>query len=438
MSQSLPSLQRNQNEEVELSTVISNQTTIELGITNPTVIQVASSDQDLIESSPSPPPPYETSEEPPPYDPPQRVHFSSQEAESTSCAPSQETNQRDPESESTEVEIMEDSCCYQQRGKLVPLFVVVAIVFISVLCSSYSDLHYYEMGFSRNKLNGKTDSSKVYSSGRHWIGPSHSFKVFKADAHIEYFKELAVFNKEKMEIHITCSLQYFLRKEDLSRLYRKYGVAYKAIMRSTILAAIRNNAAGYSIDEYLKSRTLVAKGLLEAVKDVVDGKCCRASCTDHKCRTGCVSYDTCTDKQRGMFAEVRFLQLQDVKITAEQSQRYLTQVLEQEKKDTEVFKQGKTVTEKETELLRKEVEVLAEEIKQNATVKANLISAEADVSATAVLENARTSGLEIMFSTLNITSSELKKSLDYVRSLNGHSNVNIYIGFSHMVAREGP
>ena len=52
-----------------------------------------------------------------------------------------------------------------------------------------------------------------------------------------------------------------------------------------------------------------------------------------------------------------------------------------------------------------------------------------------MVENARNQGLSIIYSTLNITDAEHKKTLDYVRTLRDSTNTKMYVGFQYMVGQ---
>ena len=90
-----------------------------------------------------------------------------------------------------------------------------------------------------------------------------------------------------------------------------------------------------------------------------------------------------------------------------------------------------------TEFLKKKIGNDALEVAQNATAKSTFISAEAGAAAKAIVEEARNSGLQRIYSSVNITSEAHKKSLDYIRTLLNHKNANMYVGFTTMVAKEG-
>ena len=142
------------------------------------------------------------------------------------------------------------------------------------------------MGFTRNKATGTVDTSKVFFGGRHWIGVMSEFKVFNTNQFTKQYNKLEVFNREKMSIVISCSLQFTLRPEDLKHLHDAYDVRYEPVILMTAGAAIKGAATKFSIDEFRLNRTFVADGMRKAVSDALDGGCCREDCTKYTCRKG--------------------------------------------------------------------------------------------------------------------------------------------------------
>ena len=142
------------------------------------------------------------------------------------------------------------------------------------------------MGFLKSKMTGSVDTDKVYHVGRHYVGVLKTFKIFRADIHTEKFHQLAIFNKEKLEVKMKCSVYYILRPEDLALLHNTYDTSYAHVLRSTVLSAIKGAAPQYNIDEYRKNRTVVSEGLANAAAKVLGGICCRKDCKANKCQPG--------------------------------------------------------------------------------------------------------------------------------------------------------
>ena len=96
----------------------------------------------------------------------------------------------------------------------------------------------------------------MYTSGRHFIGPDFTFKVFQANAHFVKLDKIAVWTGDKIEIKITCTFQYFLRKDFLADLHEAYNVDYKPVVRGTAIDAIKGRAADLPIDDYIRYASL--------------------------------------------------------------------------------------------------------------------------------------------------------------------------------------
>ena len=58
----------------------------------------------------------------------------------------------------------------------------------------------FQLGFRKRKSSGTVDTSKVYESGRHLVGPDTTFKPFPADAHFETFDRVTVFTSDKLQV----------------------------------------------------------------------------------------------------------------------------------------------------------------------------------------------------------------------------------------------
>jgi len=311
----------------------------------------------------------------------------------------------------------------------------VCVLIVVLVPMSFGDLEYYEMGFLRNKATGVVDTSKVYFGGRHYVGIIKEFKTFQTTKITTEYQSISVFNKEKMQIILSCSLQFVLRPEDLKLLHDAYDIRYEPIIIATAGAAIKGAATKYSIDEFRLNRSHVAEGLRTAVSIALDGGCCRKDCRTNKCQKDCIEYSRCKDK--GVYSSIAGFQLRLVDLNREQTNRFLRQVLEQELKDTEIFRQEEKVTRKRTEELKAEVENLANEVAQNANAQRSLIEKTADIEAQKIVANATNRGLSIIHDKLGLSDEAHKKTLDYVRTLRNHKGSNLFVGFQYMVANAG-
>lgn len=140
------------------------------------------------------------------------------------------------------------------------------------------------MGFVKNKITGSVDTEKVYYGGRHFIGLAKTFKIFPFNLHTERFPYVSIYNKEKIEVTLSCSLQYALKAEDLHLLHDIYDVSYRPVLRAVILATIKGAATQYTIKEYRLKRRVVEQGLSDVVAKSLSGNCCPSNCSNNECK----------------------------------------------------------------------------------------------------------------------------------------------------------
>lgn len=180
---------------------------------------------------------------------------------------------------------------------------IVALLIVILIPTSFSSVEYYELGFKRRKSTGFVDISEVYTSGRYFVGPDYTFKVFPADAHFVELNEISVWTGDKIEIKISCNFQYFLRKDFLPDLHEAYNVDYKPVVRGTAIDAIKGRAADLPIDDYIRNRENIEKELFKALAKRVDG-CCRETCPTEEEEMPacgyCIKNSLCEDDERGM------------------------------------------------------------------------------------------------------------------------------------------
>lgn len=313
---------------------------------------------------------------------------------------------------------------------------VIALLVLILIPISFADLHYYEYGFLKRKSTGSVNLDKVYGpGGRHFVGPDYEFKVFPADAHVLDLDRVAVFASDRLEVYITVSMQYFLRKDQLTNLHKQYDIYYDSILQKNALDALKVAATGFSTREFISDRSRIETHLRKAVKDRLGGKCCEQSCVaPFVCEEGCKTYSTCSENDKGFFTEVRYFQLKSVGIPGDVESRFLKALTLQEETEKEKFLQEAKVVEKETEKLVNEIENTAAEISQNATAQSNLIGSKAQAEATKVVETARSKGLADLYDRLGITAVDQKSSFDYLRTIKEMDQLHLSVNFQQFIA----
>merc|ERR1711976_1080934 len=191
-----------------------------------------------------------------------------------------------------------------------------ALLIVILIPLSFSDLQYYQYGFIKRKSTGSVDLGKVYGpGGRHFLGPDYEFKTFPADQHFETMPGVPVFTSDRLEVWITVSFQFFLRKEELPLLHKAYDIYYENVLEKNALDALKRASTEFSTREFIRERARVEEYLFKEVKEGLGGRCCEEYCALlGSCVPDCKPYSTCEDSDKGFFAEVRYFQLQEVRI----------------------------------------------------------------------------------------------------------------------------
>lgn len=313
-------------------------------------------------------------------------------------------------------------------------FVLAAII---LLILSFPTIEYYEMGFAMSRTTGDVETEKLYTAGKHAIGPDKKFKTFLKSVHHENFKLAKVSTSDKLEIGLYTHFQYFLRPHQLVTLHEKFDRYYRPILKTNALDALKNKAVYYSTREYIRERVRVENALEEAVRERLSGKCCEKDCgkpNEPICRVGCKGYAGCDSDEWGLFAYMPLFQLTTVKIPHQLSKRFENALLLHEKNEEAKLRLESAVIRKETLLKTKTITNTANVILQSATANATLIKKLASAEAKLMVENARIDGLSHIYRQLNITSEKDKTAFDYLRTLKSNRQIRLAIDFQSYIA----
>lgn len=319
---------------------------------------------------------------------------------------------------------------------LAVLGVVGVLLLIILLPLSFAGVEYYELGFKRQKSTGTVDTDEVYPGGNYLVGPDIEFKTFKASAHFEYLRDVAVFTSDKLEVKLDVTFQYFLKKEDLHILHRNYDLYYQNVIRTSAIDALKGEAPNFKTREYINNRENLEASLYKAVRERLGGMCCMEDCYVYEfaCPEGCKNYTLCDDKtEKGLWVFVKYFQLGAVDIPSGVEDRYLRALTLKEEADREELLQEAQVVRKSTEAEVRDIQNRAKEISQNAEAQAKLMSTVAGANYTATVEKARALGLKGLYTRLGLRSQELKNSYDYLRTLATLENVHFTVDFQQRI-----
>ena len=85
---------------------------------------------------------------------------------------------------------------------------------------------------------------------------------------------------------------YFYRQDELGLIEEKYDKHYENYTMFIAEATLKNEAAGYSRDEYIANRSMVEQGLHDALRLKLGGRYCSCKMPVHSLRIVCKHYNS--------------------------------------------------------------------------------------------------------------------------------------------------
>ena len=199
----------------------------------------------------------------------------------------------------------------------------------------------------------------MYAGGRHFIGLVSEFKEFYASAQFVKYDHIPIFTTDNLEVIISVEFQYFLIKEDLKLLHDSYDIRYQSIIVNNAKDALKNSITKFDTDEFITNRTVIQDHLLLGLRQRLSGSCCipgcrpKSQCEDCEkweiCDPGCKPRDKCTKADKGLFVEVRYLQLHDIDIPIQVNERKLLSLIRDLEKEKEESIKMEMIVKKQTE-----------------------------------------------------------------------------------------
>lgn len=319
--------------------------------------------------------------------------------------------------------------------------VVVALLIIIIVPMSFSYLDYDEYAFKRRRSTGSVDTNNVYSGGRHFVGPDYEFKTFKASAHFVKYSHIPIFTQDNLEVSISVELQYFVIKEDLKSLHDAFDIYYESIIENNAKDALKNSVTKFDTDEFISNRSTIQHDLYNGVRQRLSGRCCIPGCKKNcdsckqweKCDDNCKPRETCTKEDKGLFVEVRYLQLHDIDIPAQVNDRKLLSLIRDLEKEKEESVKSETIVRKQTELEVTKIRNNASEVIALANSLSKRTVEEASIEAEQKLQEAHNDGTSNLITQLGLTDKKHKASLNYLQSIKNHEKMKYSIDFNTLI-----
>lgn len=290
---------------------------------------------------------------------------------------------------------------------------VVCLVFILLCLGTVAPTEY---GLGYNKITKHVDTSRVYSPGRHFIGPVNSMLTFPSTVQTLEFSSrnsaqaspLSTRTAEGLELHLHVAFQYHLKPDQLPQLYTLANTLYEPLYMKIARDILLKAAANYQAPQYWTEREKVGEEMLVQLDEAFGQR--HAFCTG--------------------------LQLLVIELpSAYEDSIVKTQVQNQNQSTLENYKKAA--------LIRAQTQVIVAAYDNNITVVLN----RADANAMQVQKIAEAQSQQMKIDAENEAMAEVKKQLNlspqalvaYQRSLayQGMPNATFLFGLSNAVAVVG-
>ena len=110
------------------------------------------------------------------------------------------------------------------------------------------------------------------------------------------------------------------------------------------------------------------------------------------CDRNCKQRETCTKDDKGLFVEVRYLQLQDIDIPIQVNERKLLSLIRELEKEKEQSIKEEMIVRKQTELEVAKIKNEAKEIVEKAKAEEDFIMNQAEANYSRIIETVHNKG----------------------------------------------
>lgn len=288
------------------------------------------------------------------------------------------------------------------------LGIIGLLLFLILFPLSFSYIDYYDYGLKQRKSTGKVKTSRVYDSGRYFIGPDYKFLKYQADAHLIKLDDLSVFSAGGadsigLEFLIDIDLTYFLQEDKIGLIHREMAKNYDSIILSRTRDAIKNSAITVTFSQYFQDRKTVEKQFRDAVQRRWD--------------------------ETNAYVTLDQFHVGRIQIPQSVADKQLESRIQIERNDRESFIQQARIERELTAVEVNKINLERELLLQTTEAESNLIQAKAVAEAEQIKADAKNKGTLELLNSAGITSQEDITAFTYIRTLKNHENVDMSISY---------
>lgn len=255
-------------------------------------------------------------------------------------------------------------------------FVIFSTIIISTVSVSYHYVKYDEYALRLNKYHG-TDLSNIYEEGRYFLTLDNSLIYFPSTYQRVNFVS-NVFSNIGIGFDIDASFYYILPKQNLGKIYDLYSTSYLTKIETNAKQVIKNVASTFSIDEFILNRSYIEKTIGLNLQTQI--------------------YDSLL-----IHTPYNYFKIIDITFPDILNNRSLDTAISRQINNISLLKQNVNIIKAETNKIISQIIVNTTKINNYAVTKANQIKSNAQSINDNMLLTARTNGLDLFCSKLNIT-----------------------------------
>lgn len=331
---------------------------------------------------------------------------------------------------------MTDPCA---KCLLASTFLLCLMLLVILVPMSLSHIEYYEYGLKKHRM-GKVDTTKVYSSGRHLIGPSYTFVKYQADSHFVQITELSVFSstpddkKDSVGLNfiVDVDFTFLLIKNEIAQLHEEMAGSYETVIVSRAREAIKNEGTCRFFFVALKGHMIVGIIVISIVNKCI-------YCISHFCflleyfqerQAVEKRFREAIEKRWNVKPSVHCrldqFHLGRIQIPDSVSQRQLETRLQNERNERESFLQQAQLERDLTAVEVNKINLDRDKVLRTAQAEAKLTLARATVQANQIRVNAEINGTQDLLQALNITTQEDVVTFAYNQALRSRGSWSMH------------
>lgn len=297
-----------------------------------------------------------------------------------------------------------------KRNCSICLLCVVILLIVILIPLSFEYLEYYEYGLDQRRTTGSVDTTKVYDSGRYFLGPDHGFIRYQADAHYVPLDQLEVFSAGSsnesigLAFKVDVDFTFFLIEDEIGDLHKELASNYRNVIISRARDAIKNEAVFITFTEYFQARKLVETRFRQAVQ-------------------------ARWNENPSLHCTLDQFHVGRIRIPDSVATKQLESRVQNERNDKEKFLQQAQIERELTAVAVNEINLDRDKILRTAQANASLIRSRAVSEAELITSRARVSGTRFLLNATQLLTQDHITAYTYIRTLRQRDELDIDVSY---------